>query len=88
MVAVTAIQKFFMAILPPAWAASMEKESRSWKVRCACGAETSIWDLGGIRWGAAGQPKRYLMCPKCGQASWQTVSRERLDEKPDGVGGH
>ena len=84
----SSIQKFFMAILPTGWAASMEKESRSWLVRCQCGNTTSIWDLGGIRWGAAGQPKRYLLCPKCGQASWQTVSREPRDERPGPVEGH
>jgi len=53
----SSIQKFFMAILPPGWAASMEKESRSWLVRCPCGNTTSIWDPGGIRWSAAGLPK-------------------------------
>ena len=66
-----------MAILPPKWAAKMEAESKSWLARCACGHARSIWDLGGIRWGAAGRLKRYLTCPQCGQSSWQTVSREQ-----------
>ena len=73
----TSIQKFFVAILPPRWAAAMEAESRSWIARCSCGFARSIWDMGGIRWGAAGQPRRYLSCPQCGKASWHTVSREK-----------
>lgn len=73
----SSIQKFFVAILPPRWAAKMEAESRSWIVRCSCGYARSIWDLGGIRWGAAGQPRRYLSCPQCGKSSWHTVSYER-----------
>jgi hypothetical protein len=75
---VSSIQKFFVALLPPSWAAKMEAESRSWIARCACGYARSIWEMGGIRWGAAGQPKRYLSCPQCGQSSWQAVSREKL----------
>ena len=78
----SSIQKIFVAILPQHWAAKMEAESRSWIVRCSCGFARSIWDMGGIRWGAAGQPRRYLSCPQCGKSSWQTVSREpRADER-------
>ena len=72
----SSIQKFFGALLPRSWAARMEAESRSWIAHCSCGGARSIWDMGGIRWGAAGQPRRYLFCPECGQYSWQTVSRE------------
>ena len=72
----SSIQKFFMAILPPGWAASMEAESRAWIAECPCGNRRSIWDMGGIRWGAAGKPKRYLSCPRCGQMTWHTISRE------------
>jgi hypothetical protein len=31
----------------------------------ACGREASIWDLGGIRWKAAGAPRRRLNCSAC-----------------------
>jgi len=53
----TPIQKFLTRMLPEKWAASMEEESRSWIARCPhCGSEKSVWDLGGIRWKAAGSP--------------------------------
>lgn len=72
---VSLIQKLFVAVLPRRWAESMEAESRSWEARCSCGFSRSIWDLGGIRWKAAGQARQYLACPECGQRSWHTVSR-------------
>ena len=70
-------QRLFKAILPPRWAASMEADSRSWMVRCRCGFARSVWELGGIRWKAAGEPRWYRRCPQCGERSWHKVARER-----------
>ncbi len=71
----TTIQKLFRALLPKKWADSMEAESRSWMMRCPCGHSRSVWDLGGIRWKAAGNPKRLLTCPACGQTTWHVTER-------------
>jgi hypothetical protein len=70
------IQKLFMAILPPTWAASMQADSRLWMVRCGCGSAISLWDIGGIRWKATGNQRTYRSCSKCGKYSWQIISRE------------
>lgn len=70
------IQKIFAAVLPRHLAESMEAESRSWMVRCACGFERSVWEVGGIRWKATGEPRQYLRCPQCGQRSWHIVTRK------------
>ena len=67
------LQRLITALVPRSWAASMEAESRAWKLRCACGNEQSIWELGGIRWKATGNKRVYRRCPDCGQLSWQTV---------------
>ena len=67
-------QRFFLSILPRSWAKSMEAESRAWLVECSCGCARSVWELGGIRWKAAGQPRRYVHCPQCGRSSWHTVT--------------
>ncbi len=54
----------------------MEAESRSWVARCPhCGAEKSVWELGGIRWKAAGSPSVRLRCPSCGKTSFQKITR-------------
>ncbi len=75
-------QRLFTAILPRRWAESMEAESRSWMVRCPCGCERSVWELGGIRWKASGQPRRYMRCPKCGQLAWHSVTRDPAANPP------
>jgi hypothetical protein len=69
-------QKLFTRIFPRKWAESMEADSRSWFVHCRCGMARSVWDMGGIRWKAAGRPRWYLKCPECGRRSWHTLSRE------------
>jgi transposase-like protein len=49
----------------------MEAESRAWKVRCeTCGAERSVWEIGGIRWKAVGNPLSLFKCQPCGRARW------------------
>ena len=67
----TFIQRLFTSLVPRSWAASMEAESRAWMARCPdCGTERSVWDMGGIRWKAAGNPRRLLKCLKCQRSTW------------------
>ena len=74
------IQKIITSLVPASWARSMEAESRDWMARCTCGFERSIWEIGGIRWKAAGSPRRRLQCPQCGQSTWHTVYRKTADD--------
>lgn len=71
----SSIQKFFKTVFPASWAASMEAESRSWMMRCPCGFERSIWDIGGIRWKAKGTKKNYKLCPSCKELNWHTIEK-------------
>lgn len=67
-------QRFLTRFGGPELAAAMEAHSRAWLVQCPnCGHERSIWELGGIRYKAAGNPRMRLRCPKCGQAGWHKV---------------
>jgi ribosomal protein S27E len=71
-------QRLLQAILPRRLAEEMEAESRSWTVRCnACELERSVWELGGVRWKAAGRPSRLMRCPQCGRVTWCTLSRKQ-----------
>jgi transposase-like protein len=68
------IQKFFKTILSQKRAADMEAESRAWMLQCPhCKHERSFWEMGGIRWKAAGNPRMYRRCPNCGRPSWMLV---------------
>ncbi len=55
-----------------------ERESRRWYVRCRCGAEPDIWEMGGVRWGALGHPRRLVKCPHC---QTRSILKLRLREK-------
>jgi hypothetical protein len=61
--------------LPSRLRSSIEAESRQWKLRCGCGAERSVWEAGGIRWKARGNPRTLLRCPACGKITWQECFR-------------
>jgi serine/threonine protein kinase len=59
-------QKFFRAILPRRWYQAMRSESQGWQMICGeCGHSFSVWDAGGIRFGASGNPKRGMWCSTC-----------------------
>jgi hypothetical protein len=72
----TSVQRFFTRIFPRAWAEDMRAESERWMVRCDCGFERSVWEMGGIRWKASGNPRKSLRCPQCGQVSWHKVYKK------------
>jgi ribosomal protein S27E len=72
--AMSFIQKFMTSIVPRSLAQSIEAQSRAWMAKCGtCGEERSIWDHGGIRWGAAGNPRRRLRCSRCARVTWQQL---------------
>ena len=55
-------------------AESAERESKKWIARCKCGHERSIWDLGGVRYKACGNPRRLMKCPSCKKMSWHRIA--------------
>ena len=67
-------QKIMKAVFPRSWAEAAEVESRSWMMCCPCGREVSVWDMGGIRFKAAGNPRVWIRCPKCGM-TWHRLHR-------------
>ena len=71
------IQNFIKTILPASWAGSMEKESREWMMRCeTCNFQQSVWEHGGIRWKAAGNPTRKMICRNCRHLANHTTYRK------------
>lgn len=69
-------QLFFTRFAGAETAAAMEAHSRAWLVQCPdCGHERSIWEMGGIRYKAAGNPRMLMRCPKCGKRGWHRVVR-------------
>lgn len=72
------MQKFIKILASEATFTMMEAESRSWMVKCSnCNHERSVWEMGGIRYKAAGNPRIYRTCPNCGQRNWQIVHKKQ-----------
>lgn len=62
--------------LPRKWARAVEEESRAWVFRCSCGLERSLWEAGGLRFGARGRTKKILgRCPRCRKLRWMDLIR-------------
>ena len=69
-------QRAFSRFAGAGAAAAMEAHSRAWLVQCPhCGLERSIWDLGGIRYKAAGTPRMLVSCPSCRRSGWHKVHK-------------
>lgn len=71
------VQRIFRALLPAGWFAAMERESSEWRIRCTeCEADRgTVWEAGGIRWKAAGNPRIARRCVACG-GCWARLVRE------------
>ena len=63
------LQRIFAGHSRPGGTASdFERESREWKVDCRkCGHRSDVWQMGGVRWKAAGEKWQLLRCRGCGK---------------------
>lgn len=76
-------QKLMAKLFSKETMAAMEADSKDWIVRCPCGHETSVWELGGIRYGARSTGKRTMFrCQKCGKLKWHRFYRKSLEQPP------
>lgn len=67
---------FFLRLLGAEGAAAAEAESKAWLVTCPnCSFSRSVWEMGGVRYKAAGTSRRLLRCPQCGQTGWHLVHK-------------
>ncbi len=59
---------------------AMKQESMLWVITCSsCKESTSIWDLGGIRYKAKGNPKIGVKCPKCGVKGMSPLTKAEAE---------
>lgn len=64
-------------ILPDSVMEQVERESRSWYFRCSCGHEFDIWSIGGVRYKAAGNPRRLVTCPECERTDFLKLNKRQ-----------
>lgn len=69
-------QRLFRRLVDAPTFAAMEAHSRNWFVRCqTCDHRRSIWELGGIRYNAAGSSLTRLHCPSCDSARMHRLEK-------------
>jgi ribosomal protein L37E len=68
------VQRIARALVSARMFAAMEEASRKWTVECPhCGFGRSVWELGGIRYKAAGTPRQHGRCLQCGRNGWHKI---------------
>ena len=70
-------------ILPARAFAAIRDGTRLWLIECPCGHQRDLWDAGGIRYKAVGEPSQYHACPHCGGRTWHKIRKKTEAEKHD-----
>ena len=69
------MRNFIMWFMSAKTKAAAEADSRRWGFTCSkCGERSSIWDIGGLRYKAVGEPTSLVMCPKCGNKGMHKIT--------------
>lgn len=76
-------QRAMQFLLPKQWFESAKTASQNWIMHCSkCSATISVWDAGGIRWLAKGQPRKVFYCQKCGGLTWDQLIKQPSTTAP------
>jgi hypothetical protein len=75
--------RFLRFILPAKAFAAVKAGTKSWLVECQCGHKHDYWDAGGVRYKAAGEPRRLCYCPACRKGTIQKVRKKTEVEKEE-----
>lgn len=76
---VGSLQRGLRRILPARAFDAIEAGTRQWWIECSCGSRRDLWEAGGIRYKAVGEPRMWGRCPNCEKATWQRVHRKAAD---------
>ena len=73
--------RFLKFILPARAFAAVKAGTKAWLAECACGHKRDVWDSGGVRYKAAGEPRQLARCPACGKATMHKIRRKTEVER-------
>lgn len=74
--------RFLKFILPEKWFEAVKAGTKQWLIECrSCGHKRDIWDEGGIRYKAAGEPVSLGVCPICNKKTWHKARKKNEEEK-------
>jgi len=78
-----ATHRFLKRVLPAKAFEAVKAGTKQWLMECPCGHKRDIWDSGGIRYKAAGEPRRLLRCAACGKATWHRIRKKTESERAE-----
>jgi len=73
--------RFLRFILPARAFAAVKAGTKLWLTECPCGHKRDVWDAGGVRYKAAGEPRQLARCPACGKATMHKIRKKTEEEK-------
>ncbi len=73
--------RFLKFILPAKAFAAVRAGTKQWLTECPCGHRRDLWDSGGVRYKAAGEPRMLGSCPACGKATLHKIRKKTETEK-------
>lgn len=73
--------RFLKFILPSRAFDAVRAGTKLWLMECPCGHKLDVWDIGGVRYKAAGEPRRLLRCPACDKLTWHKTRKKTELEK-------
>ncbi len=76
-----ASHRFLRWILPAKAFAAVREGTKRWLLECPCGFRRDLWDAGGVRYMAAGEPRRLAWCPGCRKATWHRLRKKTETEQ-------
>jgi hypothetical protein len=71
------LRDIILHFMSPKMRAEAEEDSRKWVATCPrCQAQNSIWDVGGIRYRAAGSKSSLVRCAHCGKTNFMRFEKK------------
>ena len=75
--------RFLKRMLPAKAFAAVRAGTKEWLAECPCGHKRDVWDSGGIRYQAAGEPRQLGYCPACGRPTMHKIRKKTEAERRD-----
>lgn len=73
--------KFLSCLLPRRAFDALRMGTKAWLEECPCGNKRDLWDAGGLRYKASGEPRRLVLCQVCGKRTLHKIRRKTEAER-------
>jgi predicted SprT family Zn-dependent metalloprotease len=70
------IQNIFKMFVSNQTFEKAKTESQTWYFTCECGKVFNIWEIGGIRYKAKGNPMKMVKCPGCNKTAHRKLQKK------------